>query len=152
MLMSKGHSFVTKRNPSAFRIDDRLAKVSKRVREARLLAAVRDAASGRGGDSLQVQYMFYDTQEDLLVVYKDTSFAAIRGCCIDPVTSPYIKAKIFGKYKNTKKSNHNGKDTKHPSAHALRPHSMCRYDDRTMHFHHGDRHPSRQAERLVAGK
>lgn len=59
--------------------------MSKKVREARLLAAVRDATSGRGGDGLQVQYMFYDMQEGLPVVYKDTSFVSIRDCCIQPV-------------------------------------------------------------------
>jgi hypothetical protein len=71
-------------NPHAFRVDGRLAKVKKVDREARLLEAVKDAAE-RDGDGLQVQYMYYDMEDGVPVVYKDESFEPIRECCVEPI-------------------------------------------------------------------
>jgi hypothetical protein len=73
-------------NPHAFRVDGRLATYWKKDREDRLLAAVKDAASsGRIGGGLQVQYIFYDTEEGLPIIIKDPAFESIRVCCVQPI-------------------------------------------------------------------
>jgi hypothetical protein len=71
-------------NPHAFRVDGQLVNLSKKDREVRLLEAVKDAVE-RDGDGMQVQYMYYDMEGGVPVVYKEESFEPIRECCVEPI-------------------------------------------------------------------
>lgn len=61
-------------NPHAFQIDGKEQKVTRAVREARLLEVIQEAA-GADGDGMQVRYMYYDEVSGQPAIMQDPAFA-----------------------------------------------------------------------------
>lgn len=66
-------------NPHAFRVDGKEQKITKAVREARLLDAIQVAANDNR-DGMQVHYMYYDVVLGQLAIVQDPAFTI--GDCV----------------------------------------------------------------------
>ena len=70
-------------NPNAFRVDGKKAKVAKKLREARLLEAIQEAAESEG-DGMRVRYMYYDVVSGKPAIMQDPAFT-IDDCCVEAI-------------------------------------------------------------------
>lgn len=75
-------------NPHAFTVDERRVKKLKTVREAALIALLRDPTSAVFTDTrpVVVQYMYYDTREGVAAVTSDPEYNQyFAGCCLPAI-------------------------------------------------------------------
>ncbi|GAQ92195.1 hypothetical protein KFL_009420060 [Klebsormidium nitens] len=70
-------------NPHAFQIDGKRAAVTRKIREARLLEAIDEAAEMES-EGLYVQYMYYDLKDGKPTIMEDEAFT-ITDCCLDAI-------------------------------------------------------------------
>lgn len=78
-------------NPDAFTVDGHTSKVSRKAREARLVATLtcKEDSKSRAAVPLTIRYMFYDTVEGQACVVSDPDYhVQIAACCVHAITSP----------------------------------------------------------------
>jgi hypothetical protein len=75
--------FFLRYNPHAYQVDGKKQVVMKKVREARLLEAIQEAAEDEGG-GMKVRYLFYTVEVGRPVIMQDPAFS-IADCCVDAI-------------------------------------------------------------------
>lgn len=72
-------------NPHAYQVDGKKVVVAKKVREARLLEAIKEAAEA-DGDGMHVRYMYYDAISGRPSITQDPAFS---------IAAPWLDARMF---------------------------------------------------------
>ena len=70
-------------NPHAYQVDGKKQILMKKVREARLLEAIKEAADD-AFEGMRVRYMYYDVESGRPAIMQDPAFS-IADCCVDAI-------------------------------------------------------------------
>ena len=94
-------------NPHAYKVDGKTSRVPKKVREARLLEAIREAAEA-DGEGMQIRYMYYDVEsgqpvrscktrpsQSLIAVWSPSSEETLRLGSLGDTNSAHQWTQVF---------------------------------------------------------
>lgn len=73
-------------SPHAFKVDGKTKTTYKKDREARLVKEIQETEF-EGSEYMQVQYMYYDSENNRNVIWDDEAFvqSGLEECCLPPV-------------------------------------------------------------------